>query len=136
MHIFRRRRSLSPQAQVESCWHFHPFNHRLLEMLWEIPAGWRSRSEWDGLSPSRSPDGLSVTYLWARLHPSPDTPASEDRGVGSFILYFLKVWFWYPPGSMGTLGVRADRERQRRGHLADPPQVEPLRSDPRASNLG
>lgn len=51
VHIFWRSGSLSPQAQVESCWHFHPFNHRLWETLWEIAAGWRSRSEWDGLSP-------------------------------------------------------------------------------------
>ena len=54
MHIFWRSGSLSPQAQVESCWHFHPFNHRLRETLWEIAAGWRSRSEWDGLSPTEA----------------------------------------------------------------------------------
>lgn len=54
VHIFWRSGSLSPQAQVESCWHFHPFNHRLRETLWEIAAGWRSRSEWDGLSPSEA----------------------------------------------------------------------------------
>lgn len=52
--IFSGGASLFPQAQVESCWHFHPFNHRLRETLWEIAAGWRSRSEWDGLSPSEA----------------------------------------------------------------------------------
>lgn len=43
-----------PPAHVGSCWHFHPFNHRLRGMLWEVPAGWRSCSEWAGLSLSCS----------------------------------------------------------------------------------
>lgn len=28
---------MPPPARVRSCWHFHPFNHRLREMLWETP---------------------------------------------------------------------------------------------------
>lgn len=70
-----------PQTQVESCWHFHPFNHRLQEIVWEIPAGWRSCSEWDGFAPHCSPACMSVAHLWVRLQPSPDMPAREDQGV-------------------------------------------------------
>ena len=85
VHIFWRSGSLSPQAQVESCWHFHPFNHRLRETLWEIAASWRSRSEWDGLSPSEAQTARQ-SLSSGRGVPKPRHACQGRSGVGSFML--------------------------------------------------
>lgn len=36
VHAYFQERA-PPPARVRSCWHFHRFNHRLREMLWEAP---------------------------------------------------------------------------------------------------
>lgn len=88
-----------PRAQVASCWHFHLFNHRLLEMLWEIPAGWRSCSVRVGRVISKPRHrGLSVTHLRVRW---PQVRACLREKMGRFeVLCSVKIWSRYP-GAQG-----------------------------------
>ena len=67
-----RETAVPPHAQVVSCWHFHPFNHRLRETV-----GNTIRME-----VSTGP-GFCQSLTPGKLNPGSDMPTGEDWGSRS-----------------------------------------------------